>query len=64
MRIKLYPKHNAVSDGFSADEVLNGIPWLYADIECQHCGKIQPVAATHYLGGPCVRCGEPTISHE
>lgn len=63
MSIKLYSDHNKRGDetAFTADEVRRGIPWLYADIECPHCGKVQPVAATSYVGGPCVCCGELTI---
>ena len=47
-------------DGFSADDVRKGRMWLYADVECGHCGKVQPVAATQYVGGPCVQCHELT----
>ena len=45
---------------YTEAEVRHGHLWLYADVECPHCGKNQPVAATHYVGGPCVRCGELT----
>lgn len=45
---------------YTEAEVRHGHLWLHADIECSHCGKNQPVAATHYVGGPCVRCGELT----
>jgi hypothetical protein len=38
--------------------------YLYADIECRFCGKLQPVAITGYLGGPCCICGELTIDKE
>ncbi len=58
----MYPKtHGPVEDrGFSADEIRRGIQWVYTDVTCPHCGKYQPVAATGYLGGPCVACGELT----
>lgn len=63
MRIKFYPKHSpsiGQDAGFSADEIKRGIHWIYADIECPHCGKLQAVANTSYLGGPCIRCGQLT----
>jgi len=55
MTFHMYPKNNV--EGFTADEVRRGIPWIYTDVECPRCGKLQPVAMTHYVGGPCVRCG-------
>jgi DNA-directed RNA polymerase subunit RPC12/RpoP len=63
VKIKFYPKHSPGMDGnagFSADEIKRSVHWLYADIECPHCGKLQAVANTSYLGGPCIRCGKPT----
>ena len=55
---RFYPPDN----GFTADDVRNGRMWVYADVECPHCGKVQPVAATQYVGGPCVQCGQLTAS--
>lgn len=63
MRIKFYPKHFSEIDqdaGFSAEEIKRGVHWLYADIECPHCRKLQTVANTGYLGGPCICCGKLT----
>lgn len=56
MKVDFYPK----PEGFTAKEVKDGHIWIYADVECPNCGKIQPVAATHYVGGPCVSCGSLT----
>lgn len=56
MKLTTYPKHG--DEGFSADEIRRGVHWLHTDVECPHCGKVQPVPATRYLGGPCVVCGE------
>ena len=56
MRIKFYPKKG----GFSAKDIRNGTHWLYADIECPHCRKLQAVSMTNYLGGPCICCGKRT----
>lgn len=47
-------------NGFSKKDVDRGYMWVYADVECPHCGKVQSVAATSYVGGPCVQCGELT----
>lgn len=63
MKLQFYPKHSADSTGnrgFSAEEVHNGHMWVYADITCPHCGKVQPVAVTLYFGGPCCKCGKLT----
>jgi hypothetical protein len=57
---KMYPKTHGQDRGFSADEVRRGIPWVYTDVTCPHCQKVQPVAATSYVGGPCVACGQLT----
>ena len=55
MDIKHYPPHNG--GGFTADEVRKNVPTVFTDVTCPWCGKLQPEAATQYLGGPCVRCG-------
>ena len=62
MKIKLYPKSgpNDEDNGFTAEEIRRGTPWLYADVTCPHCDKEQPVAATGGIGGPCCRCGKRT----
>jgi hypothetical protein len=58
LSIRFYPKPDG--SGYSTMEIRRGYHWLYADITCPHCDKEQPVAATGYVGGPCVRCGKPT----
>lgn len=63
MLLQFYPKTTPDFDGnrgFSEEEVRKGHIWVYADITCPRCGKVQPVAATSYLGGPCCRCGNRT----
>ena len=62
--IKFYPKFNGLAEdrGFTAEEIKHGDHWLYADVTCPHCGKLQPVAATGYVGGPCVQCGQPSMA--
>ena len=63
MKIQFYPKQCTSFDedrGFSEQEIRRGHIWVYADITCPHCGKVQPVAATSYLGGPCCKCGKRT----
>lgn len=60
MNVKFYPPTDLDRDGFTADEIQRGEHWLHADVTCPSCGKEQPVAATHYVGGPCVRCGALT----
>lgn len=56
MNIKFYPP----DEGFTAEEVRRNLHWIYADIECPHCGYNQAVANTQYLGGPCMKCGKLT----
>ena len=63
LKIKFYPKHSTFdnpSGGFTSEDIQKGLHWIYADIECPHCGKLQAVSSTGYLGGPCVRCGHFT----
>lgn len=62
MNIKLYPKHNGpeAERGFSAEEIRRGDHTLYMDVTCPHCGKVQAVAQTGSMGGPCICCGNRT----
>ncbi len=60
MEIKFYPKTNGAERGYTPDEITKGHMWIYADVACPHCDKLQPVVATGYVGGPCVRCGQRT----
>jgi len=60
-RFAVYPPTDIDRDGFTAEQVKRGETWLYTDVTCGHCGKEQPVAATGYVGGPCIRCGRDTI---
>lgn len=57
MTIKFFPKaHGREEDrGFTADEVRRGIPWIYADVNCDNCGKEHPASE---LNKPCHRCGQ------
>ena len=66
MNIKIYPNPSSSSrDGsYSSDDIRRGVHWVNADVTCPHCGKLQPMAATHYLGGPCVRCGKLTSGEQ
>jgi phage FluMu protein Com len=57
---RIYPP----PEGFTAEQLRHGDHWIYTDVECPHCGKVQPVAATQYVGGPCVQCGELTGAAE
>lgn len=62
--MKLYPKHEFGSQedkGFTAEEVRRGIHWLYADVTCTECGKVQSVAqAGSTDNGKCIKCGGRT----
>lgn len=60
MKVKFYPSPNRDDGGVTGKEISLGHLWLLADVECPWCGKGQPVAATHHVGGPCVRCGKNT----
>ncbi len=59
---KFYPKTHGPEDarGYSPAEIRSSQHWIYADVTCPHCEKVQPVAATCYVGGPCVACGQLT----
>jgi ribosomal protein S27E len=46
--------------GFTKEEIDRGLHTLYQDVECPFCQKLQTVASTGFLGGPCVRCGKRT----
>lgn len=62
--MKLYPKHEASREedkGFTAEEIRKGHHWLYADVECVECGKVQSVAmAGSTDNGKCIKCGGVT----
>lgn len=58
MNIKFYPKPDG--GGFDPEDIRKGHLWVHADVACPHCDKVQPVTATGYVGGPCVRCGQST----
>ena len=57
MSVKYYGKSHEPKglDGFTADEMKRNIHLVYADVECDKCGK-----AHHYaeFGKPCHNCGE------
>lgn len=62
--MKIYPKHepgDKKDRGFTADEIERGIHWLYADVTCEKCGKVQSVAmAGSTDNGKCIKCGGKT----
>jgi len=62
MEIKTYPSFiSEKHDGsYTAEEVRRGYVGLHTDIACPWCGKLQPLAATQYVGGPCCCCGKLT----
>lgn len=60
VKLTHYPNPSSQDGSYSAQEVRSGFIWLHTDIECPWCHKVQPVAATGHLGGPCVRCGKLT----
>jgi len=59
-RVMFYPEPGEMTK----QAVKDGSVWLYADIQCPHCEKIQSVAQTGFLGGPCMRCEKPTGPEE
>lgn len=57
--MKIYPKHNGSENdaGFTAKEIKNGEHWLYTDVTCEVCGKIQSLAmAGSTDNGKCIKC--------
>lgn len=60
--MKIYPKHNHHEEdaGFTAEEIRLGHHWLYADVKCVDCGKVQSVAQVGGIGGKCIKCGGET----
>lgn len=60
MKLRTYPNAACPDGEYTAKEIQSGLHWVNTDVTCPHCEKVQPVAATGYLGGPCVRCGKPT----
>lgn len=60
--MKIYPKHNAPegAKGFSEEELRRGDHWLYADVTCEDCKKVQALSQVGGFGGPCIRCGGRT----
>ena len=60
LQLKMYPNPFSVSGDYSASEMRRGLQWISTDVICPHCNKVQPLAATFYLGGPCVQCGKNT----
>lgn len=60
MELKTYPNATSLDGSYTAEEIRCGLHWVNTDVTCPICGKVQPVTATHYIGGPCVRCGALT----
>lgn len=62
--MKLYPKHEFREEnkGFTAEEIRKGYHWLYADVRCIECGKIQSLAMAGSIdNGKCIKCGGRTV---
>lgn len=62
--MKIYPKPQPLdnSRGFSEEEIKNGYIYLYADVECVDCGKIQSVPMAGSIdNGKCFKCGGITV---
>ena len=62
--MKIYPKHETTNEedkGFTAEEIRRGIHWLYADVTCENCGKVQSLAIAGSVdNGKCIKCGGKT----
>lgn len=61
--MKIYPKHEAGEEdaGFTAEEIRLGHHWLYTDVQCTVCKKIQSLAMSGSIdNGKCIRCGGKT----
>lgn len=61
--MKIYPKPNGPKEerGFTMEEIQRGIHMLYADVECERCGKVQSLAqAGSSDNGKCIKCGGRT----
>ncbi len=53
--------YDGLLDGFTAEEIKQGIHWLYTDVECTVCKKAQTLAnAGSTDNGKCMYCGERT----
>jgi hypothetical protein len=57
--MKIYPKTNEPPEtaGFTAEEIKKGHHWLYADVTCTVCGKLQSLAMAGGTPGKCIKCG-------
>lgn len=61
--MKMYPKQYGTEDeqGFTAEEIRRGDQWLYTDVTCTECGKVQSLAMAGSIdNGKCIRCGGET----
>lgn len=59
MKITFYPKTDRKPEdsGYTPEEIRRSYHWIYADVTCSECGKVQSVAQIGGLGGYCIRCG-------
>ena len=59
MDMKIYPKYDGES--FTPEEIQRGIHWLYTDVKCEKCGKVQSLAMAGSIDqGKCIKCGGKT----
>lgn len=60
--VKIYPSNGTPQtgkrDGFTANEINQGLHWLHTDMKCKDCGRIQSVAQSGSTDmGRCGKCG-------
>ena len=54
--MKIYPKtDNLIDRGFTEQDIKNGTIYLYIDVQCVDCNKIQSYAQSQ---GKCIKCGD------
>ena len=60
--MKFYPDPNKPkgSRGYTEEEILKGHHFLFADVTCTKCEKVQALSSVGYIGGPCIKCGSRT----
>jgi hypothetical protein len=60
--MKFYPNPNEPPEraGYTTEEIKKDRHWLYADVVCTVCGKVQSLAMAGGTPGKCIRCGVRT----
>lgn len=57
----LCQRERRFSSSFTAEEIRRGEHWLYADVKCESCGKVQLLAMSGSTdNGKCIKCGGKT----